>query len=105
MVIFPFSIADIDDPKHIRVVLYASGCMGHAPLNALFDPIRKGMHQDMRCEDKRHNQNYAQLLQRIIVLEEKLKAVIDDNRGTKDDDDNRDNNRKIENGDKANGAC
>ncbi|WP_142416141.1 hypothetical protein [Bartonella massiliensis] len=35
MALFPFSIADIDDPECIRVVLYASGRMGHAPLNAL----------------------------------------------------------------------
>lgn len=39
MALFPFSIADIDDPECIRVVLYASGRTGHAPLNALLKKI------------------------------------------------------------------
>ncbi len=43
MALFPFSIADIDDPECIRVVLYASGRMGHAPLNALL----KKAYEDM----------------------------------------------------------
>ncbi|GAA4665814.1 hypothetical protein [Bartonella pachyuromydis] len=54
MALFPFSIADIDDPEHIRVVLYVSGRMVHAPLNALL----KQMHEDM-----------AQISQRLNVLE------------------------------------
>ncbi|WP_273760416.1 hypothetical protein [Bartonella sp. ML70XJBT.G] len=54
MALFPFSIADIDDPEHIRVVLYASGRMGHAPLNALL----KQMHEDM-----------AEIAQRLELLE------------------------------------
>ncbi|WP_273721059.1 MULTISPECIES: hypothetical protein [unclassified Bartonella] len=54
MALFPFSIADIDDPEHIRVVLYASGRMGHAPLNALL----KQMHEDM-----------TQISQRLEILE------------------------------------
>lgn len=78
MALFPFSIADIDDPEHIRVVLYASGRTGHAPLNALL----KQMHHDMKREDKNHTKNYAQLLKRVVALEEKLKAVFDDNGGS-----------------------
>lgn len=54
MALFPFSIADIDDPEHIRVVLYASGRMGHAPLNALL----KQMHEDI-----------TQIAQRLEILE------------------------------------
>ncbi|WP_019221295.1 hypothetical protein [Bartonella senegalensis] len=60
MALFPFSIADIDDPEHIRVVLYASGRMGHAPLNALL----KQMHKDM-----------TQISQRLDALERQLKKT------------------------------
>ncbi|WP_273719190.1 MULTISPECIES: hypothetical protein [Bartonella] len=49
MALFPFSIADIDDPECIRVVLYASGRMGHAPLNALL----KKVYEDMTKISKR----------------------------------------------------
>lgn len=49
MALFPFSIADIDDPECIRVVLYASGRMGHAPLNALL----KKAYKDMKKISKR----------------------------------------------------
>ncbi|CAK02195.1 hypothetical protein [Bartonella tribocorum] len=49
MALFPFSIADIDDPECIRVVLYASGRMGHAPLNALL----KKTYEDMTKISKR----------------------------------------------------
>ncbi|ENN90585.1 MULTISPECIES: hypothetical protein [Bartonella] len=81
MALFPFSIADIDDPEHIRLVLYASGRMGHAPLNALL----KNMQQEMRREDKRNTQVTAQLLQRVCALEEQLTTILQDNenRGTK----------------------
>ncbi|WP_246744096.1 hypothetical protein [Bartonella raoultii] len=57
MALFPFSIADIDDPEHIRVVLYASGRMGHAPLNALL----KQVHEEM-----------TQISQRLDALEKQL---------------------------------
>ncbi|MEL6089579.1 MULTISPECIES: hypothetical protein [Bartonella] len=81
MALFPFSIADIDDPEHIRLVLYASGRMGHAPLNALL----KNVQQEMRREDKRNTQVTAQLLQRVCALEEQLTTILQDNgsRGTK----------------------
>ncbi|ATO57850.1 hypothetical protein [Bartonella sp. 1-1C] len=74
MALFPFSIADIDDPSHIRVVLYASGRMGHAPLNALLKQIL----QEGKREDKKHQKNYIQLLQRITALEEQLTTGIKD---------------------------
>ncbi|EJF74114.1 hypothetical protein HWV54_02790 [Bartonella alsatica] len=51
MALFPFSIADIDDPEHIRVVLYASGRMGHAPLNALLKKIHKDITEISRRMD------------------------------------------------------
>ncbi|EJF76754.1 hypothetical protein [Bartonella birtlesii] len=60
MALFPFSIADIDDPEHIRVVLYASARMGHAPLNALL----KGIYKDI-----------TQISQRLDVLEKQLKTT------------------------------
>ncbi|GAA5100538.1 hypothetical protein [Bartonella acomydis] len=60
MALFPFSIADIDDPEHIRVVLYASGRMGHAPLNALLKGI---------CND------ITQISQRLEALEKQLKIT------------------------------
>lgn len=63
MALFPFSIADIDDPEHIRVVLYASGRMGHAPLNALV----KQLQQDM-----------TKILQRVDVLEQKVNTLASD---------------------------
>ncbi|CBI76842.1 conserved protein of unknown function [Bartonella clarridgeiae 73] len=75
MALFPFSIADIDDPNYIRVVLYASGRMGHAPLNALL----KKIHQEVRRENKKHQTNYTNLLQRVTALEEKLTTIIKDN--------------------------
>ncbi|ENN90221.1 hypothetical protein [Bartonella bovis] len=80
MALFPFSIADIDDPEHIRLVLYASGRMGHAPLNALL----KNVQQEMRRKDKRNTQITTQLLQRIAALEEQLTTILQDNgsRGT-----------------------
>nr|CBI78304.1 hypothetical protein BARRO_120078 [Bartonella rochalimae ATCC BAA-1498] len=55
MALFPFSIADIDDPSHIRVVLYASGRMGHAPLNALLKQIL----QEGKREDKNTKKLYT----------------------------------------------
>ncbi|MEL6093839.1 hypothetical protein [Bartonella schoenbuchensis] len=81
MALFPFSIADIDDPEHIRLVLYASGRMGHAPLNALL----KNVQQEMKREDKKNTQVTAQLLQRVCALEEQLTTILQDNgsRGTK----------------------
>ncbi|AQX28405.1 MULTISPECIES: hypothetical protein [unclassified Bartonella] len=75
MALFPFSIADIDDPNYIRVVLYASGRMGHAPLNALL----KQMSQEVRREDKKQQTNYTNLSQRVTALEEKLTTIIKDN--------------------------
>ncbi|MBB5074335.1 hypothetical protein HNQ69_001473 [Bartonella callosciuri] len=60
MTLFPFSIDDITDPEHIRVVLYASGRMGHAPLNALVEPIQKDI---------------TQISQRLDILEQKLKTI------------------------------
>ncbi|AQX31294.1 hypothetical protein [Bartonella schoenbuchensis] len=85
MALFPFSIADIDDPEHIRLVLYASGRMGHAPLNALLKNMQQEMQQEMRREDKRNTQVTAQLLQRVCALEEQLTTILQDNenRGTK----------------------
>ncbi|WP_208433494.1 hypothetical protein [Bartonella taylorii] len=74
MALFPFSIADIDDPEHIRVVLYASGRMGHAPLNALLKQTR----QDLQCFDKIQTQNILQLTQRLDILEKQLKTIIKD---------------------------
>ncbi|ENN89937.1 hypothetical protein [Bartonella bovis] len=75
MALFPFSIADIDDPEHIRLVLYASGRMGHAPLNSLL----KNMQQEMRREDKKNTQITTQLLQRVAALEEQLTTILQDN--------------------------
>lgn len=72
MVFFPFSIADIDNPEHIRVVLYASGRMGHAPLNALL----KQAHQNVNKFDKKQDKNIALFSQRIDALEEQLKTTI-----------------------------
>ncbi|WP_455481782.1 hypothetical protein V4P56_04815 [Bartonella sp. B35(2025)] len=66
-----FSIADIDDPEHIRVVLYANGRMGHAPLNALLSKMR----QDIGYFDKKQTQNIAQLVQRVDALEQQLKTI------------------------------
>ncbi|WP_212113059.1 hypothetical protein [Bartonella queenslandensis] len=64
MALFPFSIADIDDPECIRVVLYASGRMGHAPLNALL----KKAYEDITKISKRMN-----------ALEKKLNTLDLDN--------------------------
>ncbi|VEJ45936.1 hypothetical protein [Bartonella vinsonii] len=74
MALFPFSISDIDDPEHIRVVLYASGRMGHAPLNALL----KQNYQDIERFDKKQSKNITQLSQRIDTLEQQLKTVMRD---------------------------
>ncbi|KEC56526.1 hypothetical protein [Bartonella koehlerae] len=74
MALFPFSIADIDDPEHIRVVLYASGRMGHAPLNALL----KQMHQTIGCFEKKQVKNTTQILQRMDALEQQLKVILKD---------------------------
>ncbi|MET3560584.1 putative RNase H-like nuclease (RuvC/YqgF family) [Bartonella japonica] len=71
MVLFPFSIADIDNPEHIRVVLYASGRMAHAPLNALLNQA----HQNMSNFDKQQSKNIALLSQRIDALEKQLKTT------------------------------
>ncbi len=60
MALFPFSIADIDDPEHIRVVLYASGRMGHAPLNALL---------------KQTHESITKISQRLDALEQQLKKT------------------------------
>ncbi|WP_019219593.1 hypothetical protein [Bartonella florencae] len=60
MALFPFSIADVDDPEHIRVALYASGRMGHAPLNALL----KGIYKDL-----------TQISQRLEALEKQLNTT------------------------------
>ncbi|MBB4076213.1 Skp family chaperone for outer membrane proteins [Bartonella fuyuanensis] len=57
MAFFPFSIADIDDPECIRVVLYSTGRMGHAPLNALL----KKVYEDI-----------TKLSERMDALEKKL---------------------------------
>ncbi|QEE09729.1 hypothetical protein D1093_09125 [Bartonella kosoyi] len=75
MALFPFSIADIDDPECIRVVLYASGRMGHAPLNALL----KKAYEDM-----------TKISERMDALEKKLKTLDLDNfkqkKNAKEDD-------------------
>ncbi|WP_375608195.1 MULTISPECIES: hypothetical protein [unclassified Bartonella] len=60
MALFPFSIADIDDPECIRVVLYASGRMGHAPLNALL---------------KKAYEDITKISKRVDALEKKLNAL------------------------------
>ncbi|WP_375666403.1 hypothetical protein [Bartonella sp. TT121SHDZB] len=60
MALFPFSIADIDDPEHIRVVLYASGRMGHAPLNALL---------------KKAYEDITKISKRMDALEKKLNTL------------------------------
>ncbi|WP_375622706.1 hypothetical protein [Bartonella sp. TT119HLJHH] len=60
MALFPFSIADIDDPECIRVVLYASGRMGHAPLNALL---------------KKAYEDITKIVKRMDALEKKLNAL------------------------------
>ncbi|WP_455479204.1 hypothetical protein V4B17_05690 [Bartonella sp. B23] len=60
MALFPFSIADIDDPEHIRVVLYTSGRMGHAPLNALL---------------KQMQESITKISQRLDALERQLKKT------------------------------
>ncbi|MCZ2158668.1 hypothetical protein NPX99_05180 [Bartonella sp. 220] len=74
MALFPFSISDIDEPEHIRVVLYASGRMGHAPLNALL----KKNDQDIERFDKKQSKNISQLVQRIEDLEQQLKIMMKD---------------------------
>ncbi|UTO28113.1 hypothetical protein [Bartonella harrusi] len=71
MALFPFSIADIDAPEQIRVVLYASGRMGHAPLNALL----KKNDQDIESLDKKLNKNITQLIQQVDVLEQQLDVL------------------------------
>ncbi|WP_336276961.1 hypothetical protein [Bartonella sp. CB178] len=68
MTFFPFSIADIKDPERIRVVLYASGRMGHAPLNALSAQMR----QDIDTIDKKLTENMVQTSQQLDALEQKL---------------------------------
>ncbi|MET3590344.1 hypothetical protein ABID23_001450 [Bartonella silvatica] len=71
MALFPFSISDIDDPEHVRVVLYASGRMGHAPLNAL-------LRQDIARFDQKKGKNTETLAKRMDVLEKKLNTAIKD---------------------------
>ncbi|WP_455478011.1 hypothetical protein V3565_04480 [Bartonella sp. B10] len=67
-----FSIADIDDPKCIRVVLYSNGRMGHAPLSALLHEI----HQKIGILDKKQVKTAAQIVQRVNVLEQQLQLVV-----------------------------
>ncbi|WP_051018459.1 hypothetical protein [Bartonella queenslandensis] len=81
MALFPFSIADIDDPECIRVVLYASGRMGHAPLNALL---------------KKAYEDITKISKRMDALEKKLNTLDLDNvkqkqNAKKDDQSNMDN--------------
>ncbi|WP_455473943.1 hypothetical protein [Bartonella sp. B30(2025)] len=71
MIFLPFSIADIDDPENIRVVLYASGKMGHAPLNALLEKMR----QNIGSFDKKITTNMTQILQRLDALEQQLEML------------------------------
>ncbi|UNE53829.1 hypothetical protein [Bartonella machadoae] len=71
MALFPFSIADIDEPEQIRVVLYASGRMGHAPLNALL----KKNDQDIEALDKKLNKNSTQLTKHMDALEQQLNVL------------------------------
>ncbi|GAA5108536.1 hypothetical protein [Bartonella jaculi] len=72
MALFPFSISDIDDPECIRVVLYASGRMGHAPLNALLNQMR----QDIERFNKQQSKDITQLMQRVDALEQQLKKIL-----------------------------
>ncbi|MGF7158228.1 hypothetical protein [Bartonella heixiaziensis] len=72
MALFPFSISDIDDPERIRVVLYASGRMGHAPLNALLNQMR----QDIERLDKKQSKETTQLTKRMDALEQQLKRIL-----------------------------
>ncbi|EJF76796.1 Uncharacterised protein [Candidatus Bartonella washoeensis] len=74
MALFPFSISDIEDPECIRVVLYASGRMGHAPLNALLNQMR----QDIECFDRKQSKDTTQLTKRVDELEKKLKTILQD---------------------------
>ncbi|WP_336278486.1 hypothetical protein [Bartonella sp. CB175] len=74
MLLFPFSIADIDDPEHIRIVFYSNGRMGHVPLNALLDHVR----QNIKSFDEKQTKNTKKTSQRIDVLEQQLKAIIQD---------------------------
>nr|WP_273724031.1 hypothetical protein [Bartonella sp. AU18XJBT] len=75
MALFPFSIADIDDPECIRVVLYASGRMGHAPLNALL---------------KKAYEDITKISKRMDALEKKLNALeptnVEQKKNTKEED-------------------
>ncbi|WP_455480522.1 hypothetical protein V3564_05180 [Bartonella sp. B12(2025)] len=72
MLFFPFSIAEIDDPEHIRVVLYVNGKMGHVPLNALLKQIS----QDIRRFNKKQTQDITTISQRIDTLEQQLKTIL-----------------------------
>ncbi|ALE03061.1 hypothetical protein [Bartonella ancashensis] len=72
MTLFPFSIADIDDPDHIRIVFYSNGRMGHAPLNAILKYLRS----EVQLTNERNAKDNAQMLQRISSLEERVKTVI-----------------------------
>ncbi|ABM44808.1 hypothetical protein H704_00211 [Bartonella bacilliformis Peru38] len=73
MAFFPFSIADINDPEQIRVVFYANGRMGHAPLNALLNQ----MHKRVERTDKKTNKNYVKMEQRISALEDCVTTIME----------------------------
>ncbi|WP_317993751.1 hypothetical protein [Bartonella gliris] len=79
MALFPFSISDIEDPECIRVVLYASGRMGHAPLNALLNQVR----QEIERFDTTQSKNITQLTQRVEALEQKLQTTLQDSTNAK----------------------
>ncbi|WP_074381602.1 hypothetical protein [Bartonella doshiae] len=71
MAFFPFSIADINDPERIRVVIYASGRMGHLPLNALLAKI----YTDFNHFNEKQTEGIKQISSRMDAFEEQLKNL------------------------------
>ncbi|WP_332065709.1 hypothetical protein [Bartonella sp. CB189] len=74
MLLFPFSIAEIDDPERIRVVLHVNGKIGHVPLNALLNQMR----QNMNNFDKKYSANAKKIVQKLDDLEQKFKILLQD---------------------------
>ncbi|WP_336293988.1 hypothetical protein [Bartonella sp. CB169] len=68
MAFFPFSIADIDDPEQIRVVICTNGKTGYVPLKVL---LRLAA-QDISRFDKEQTTNITEISQRVDTLEQQL---------------------------------
>ncbi|WP_455476851.1 hypothetical protein [Bartonella sp. B41] len=68
------SVSDINDPEHIRVVIYVNGKTGHVPLNALLSKVQ----QDIKKLSKQQTDNVVQIVQCVTALEQKFETILKD---------------------------